>query len=81
MPSEIEPLLKALRTLQRATRVEPGTTDGVIATVYQLIDRGRSAEYGEIAAAAAGELQGLAVRISGPGPCYAFAQMQASPVP
>lgn len=72
-PSDIVPLLAALGTLQHGTRVEPGRTPGVIATVYQLIDRGRSAEYRDIAAAAAGELRGLSVRISGPSPCYAFA--------
>ncbi len=68
---EVEPLLKALEHLQRASRIEPGKTAGLIATVYHLIDRGSSEEYRRVVESAAGGWE-LSVRISGPSPCYAF---------
>jgi hypothetical protein len=71
-PPEIVPLLGALSQIQRATRVERGRTPDVIATVYQLIDRGRAGEYLDIATAAARRIEGVSVRITGPSPCYAF---------
>jgi hypothetical protein len=73
VPGAIAPLLDALKPLPRTTRVEASKTTGVIATVYQLIDRGSSAEYLTRAHDAARALPHLSVRISGPGPCYAFA--------
>ena len=72
-PSQIAPLLDALKPLQRATRVETAKTAGLIATVYQLIDRGSSDDYATRVENVARLLHGLTVRISGPGPCYAFA--------
>jgi hypothetical protein len=72
-PVEVLPLIHGLAGIQRATRVEPGRTPDVIATVYQLIDRGRSAEYASKASALAAEMSALKVRITGPSPCYAFA--------
>jgi hypothetical protein len=72
VPAEVAPLLKAVERLQRATRVEAGTAAGVIATMYQLIERGSSDEYREVVRAAAAALT-VSVRISGPSPCYAFA--------
>jgi hypothetical protein len=72
VPAEVAPLLSALERLQRATRVEAGATPGVIATVYQLVDRGSSDEYHEVVRAAAAA-SSVSVRVSGPSPCYAFA--------
>lgn len=72
MPREVLPLLDALKRWQRATRVEAGRSAGVVATVYQLIDRGSSAEYEAVVKAAARALPGLSIRVTGPAPCYAF---------
>ena len=60
------------RPLARETRVEPGKASGVIATVYQLIDRGTSAEYAAAVKAVAGARPDLSIRVTGPAPCYAF---------
>ena len=73
MPPEIAPLLERLRPVQRAMRVERGHAPAVVATVYHLIDRGRSAEYVDAANAAGCEMSELSLRITGPAPCYAFA--------
>jgi hypothetical protein len=72
IPDDIRPLLDALRPLERATRVERGKATGVVATVYQLIDRGTSAAYRTAASQVAGSSR-LSILISGPSPCYAFA--------
>jgi hypothetical protein len=72
VPQDVTTLLDAVRRLQRATRVEPGKTPGIVATVYQLINRGASAEYYLLVNVAAKRLPGLSVRVSGPAPCYAF---------
>jgi Gas vesicle synthesis protein GvpL/GvpF len=72
VPAAIVPLLEALRPLARDTRVEPGKTPGMIATLYQLIDRRTSAAYKAAVTAAAGTRPDLSVRVSGPSPCYAF---------
>jgi hypothetical protein len=71
-PAAIEPLLAALEPLARDTRVEPGKAPGIIAAVYQLIDRGTSAEYRRAVKATADRLPELSIRITGPAPCYAF---------
>jgi hypothetical protein len=73
VPDDIRPLLEALRTLQSGERVEAGRTAGVIATVYHLIARGRSEEYVRIVHEAERPLAHLAIRVTGPSPCYAFA--------
>jgi hypothetical protein len=73
MPQEIRPLLEALQPVQRGSIVERGQTAGLIATVYQLIDRGTGETYRRTAAHAASALPHLRVHISGPAPCYAFA--------
>ena len=72
-PYELEPLLDALRTYQRATKIEAGRHAGLIGTVYQLIDRGASEAYRRTAEEAATKLPDLTVRITGPAPAYAFA--------
>ena len=69
---EIAPLLDALRDLARATRIESGSGD-LVATVYQLIDRGAGNEFSTRVAAAAGRMPTLTLRVSGPAPPYAFA--------
>jgi hypothetical protein len=71
-PPAIAPLIDALKPLQRATRIEASTTSGMIASVYQLIDRGSSETYVERVQAVAPRIADLTVRISGPSPCYAF---------
>jgi hypothetical protein len=72
-PPEIAPLLRALKPIQRATRVEAGRHSGVVATVYHLIDRGTDGTYRDAVASAAADLPTLIVRVTGPSPCYAFA--------
>jgi hypothetical protein len=72
VPPGIASLLDALKPLARETRVEPGKASGVIATVYQLIDRGTSAEYAAAVKAVAGARPDLSIRVTGPAPCYAF---------
>ena len=71
-PPAIGPLLAALEPLVRDTRVEPGKAPGIIAAVYQLIDRGSSVEYERAVKAAADRMPELSIRITGPAPCYAF---------
>lgn len=71
VPAEIRPVLEALAPLVRATRVQEGRQPGVIATVYQLIDRGASAAYLQ----AIPTVPGLHIRTSGPSPAYAFGEV------
>jgi hypothetical protein len=73
VPPAIAPLLDALKPFQRVTRVERGRHAGVVATVYQLIDKGTADAYRRAAADAAATLPAVTVRISGPAPAYAFA--------
>jgi Gas vesicle synthesis protein GvpL/GvpF len=76
-PPELAPLLTAVRGLQHATRIEPGRHSRVVATVYQLIDRGSSDGYRHRVEVAAATLADLTVRVSGPAPAYAFAALSA----
>ena len=73
MPEEITQVIDALRGLQSATRVEAGRTAGVVATVYQLIDRGTSEKYVRAVREIGLASPHLSIRVSGPSPCYAFA--------
>jgi hypothetical protein len=73
VPPAIAPLLDALKPFQRMTRVERGRHPDVVATVYQLIERGSAEAYRQAAADASAKLPALTVRISGPSPAYAFA--------
>lgn len=73
VPPEIAPLLEALKPLQRVTRVERGRHANVLATVYQLIDKGSAEVYWRAAEDAAATRPSLTIRISGPSPAYAFA--------
>ena len=74
VPPELAPLLDATRAIARATRVERSEHAAVVGTVYQLIDRGQSAEYGDLVEGADEMMPGLSVRVSGPSPAYAFAR-------
>lgn len=67
-PRELAPLLNALKPLVRATKVEAGRQEGLLATVYQLVDRGTADAY----ASTANGVPAMHLRISGPSPAYAF---------
>ena len=67
-PRELAPLLDALKPLVRATKVETGRQEGMIATVYQLVDRGTAGAY----TSTANSVAAMHLRISGPSPAYAF---------
>jgi hypothetical protein len=71
-PAEIVPLLDAVAHVTRATIVERGKTRDVIATVYQLIDRGTSEAYRAALASVSVSELARSVHVSGPAPCYAF---------
>lgn len=71
-PAELEYLLAAVGTRVRATRIEPGRSPGMVATVYHLIDRGTSEAYRAALESVAARQTHHQVRISGPAPCYAF---------
>jgi Gas vesicle synthesis protein GvpL/GvpF len=73
VPSEISGLTSAVHSLQRATRIERGRVEGLVATVYQLIDRGSSDAYRAAITQAAATLPALTIRLTGPSPPYAFA--------
>ena len=72
VPGEIRTLLDQLKPLPRATRIERATHEPLIATVYQLVDRGRSAEFREQVEQIATRLPHLTLRVSGPSPAFAF---------
>jgi gas vesicle protein GvpL/GvpF len=66
---EIEPLRTALSTLVRAERAQPHG-ESLVASVYHLIDRGRSAEYLRMVAEVPLEVR---VSATGPWPAWSFA--------
>jgi hypothetical protein len=76
-PREVAPLMTAVGDLQRATRIDRGRHPGVVATVYQLVDRGSSDQYRQRVEMAAATSADLTVRVSGPAPAYAFATLSA----
>lgn len=80
-PAELTPLTDLLRPLQRATRIEQGRHEGLLATLYQLIDRGSSETYRRAAEEATTELPTMSLRITGPAPAYAFADLAAPQAP
>ena len=79
VPSEITGLTSAVQPLQRATRIERGRVEGLVATVYQLIDRGSSEAYRAAIKQAAAAQPSLTVRLTGPSPAYAFAAVVPKP--
>ena len=68
---ELEPLRARLSDLVRAERVEPHAEPGLIASVYHLIDRGRSAQY--VRAVESAAIEPLRVSATGPWPAWSFA--------
>jgi hypothetical protein len=76
IPHEVRPIVESLKPLVRATRVEATRHEAAIATVYHLIDRGASATYFKAAHAAAEGIPDVRVRVRGPSPAYAFADLR-----
>jgi hypothetical protein len=70
---EIDPVRPALASVVRAERAERHRTPPLVASVYHLVDRGRSAAYRTAIRRAAGAVRGVRLRVSGPWPPYAFA--------
>ena len=70
---ELEPLRPRLDALVAAERVELRATPPWRASVYHLIERGRSAEYREAVEANLDLVGGVRLRVSGPWAPYAFA--------
>lgn len=70
---ELEPLRPRLDALVTAERVERRTTPPLKASVYHLIERGRSAEYRDAVEANLDLVAGVRLRVSGPWAPYAFA--------
>ena len=75
IPPEIQRLIDGLRSLQRATRIERGRVERLIATIYSLIERGSSDAYRAAVRQAAASVPSVTVRVTGPGPAYAFANL------
>jgi hypothetical protein len=70
---EAEPLREAVKRWVRAERIERHTSGRLTGTIYHLVPRGASEQYGAAIRAAA-ETAGLAVVVTGPWPPYAFAE-------
>jgi hypothetical protein len=70
---EIEPLRPALAAWIRAERAERHSTPPLVASVYHLVERGRSPEYLAALRGAVRRLVGIRVRASGPWAPYGFA--------
>jgi hypothetical protein len=70
---ELDPARPGLAALVRAERVERHDAAPLLASVYHLVERGRSRAYRAALARAAPRLLGIRVRPSGPWPAYAFA--------
>lgn len=69
---ELDALRSGLARLVRAERVERHDAPPLLATVYHLVDRGRSAEYLAWLDRAASHAHPVRLRASGPWPAYAF---------
>lgn len=70
---ELALVRQRLATLIAAERVERRTTPPLRASVYHLIERGRSGAYRETVEAAGALVAGVRLRITGPRAPYAFA--------
>jgi hypothetical protein len=70
---ELEPLRPRLEALVAAERVELRATPPLRASVYHLIERGRSAEYRDAIEGHLDLVAGVRLRVSGPWAPYAFA--------
>jgi hypothetical protein len=69
---ELAPLRRRLGDLVAAERVEPRATPPLLASVYHLIARGRSADYRDAVERDQAPLAGVRLRLSGPWAPYAF---------
>lgn len=69
---ELDAVRRGLAPLVRAERVERHDAPPLVATVYHLVDRGRSAEYLARLDRAAPRAHPVRVQASGPWPAYAF---------
>jgi hypothetical protein len=69
---ELAQLRARLDGFVRAERVEPRDATPLRASVYHLIERGRSAAYREAVETNAALVAGVRLRVSGPFPPYAF---------
>lgn len=72
LPTEAVEVVSAVRALVREERTERGRVQGMLATVYHLIDRGRGADYRAAMEARASLLTALSIGVAGPSPAYAF---------
>jgi hypothetical protein len=72
VPPPVPSLLRRLDDLARATRVDAGRTSGLLATVYHLIPRGSHEDYLARVRRLQSDAPHVAMRVSGPSPCYAF---------
>jgi hypothetical protein len=75
---EIEPLRAALAKLIVAERAERHDRPPLLASVYHLVERGRSRAYRRAVSTACSRLAGIGLSISGPWPPYAFAPEAAA---
>lgn len=70
---EIDPIRPAVAAFVRAERAERHQSPPLVASVYHLVDRGRSAAYRAALRRAARAAGGVRLHVSGPWPPYAFA--------
>jgi hypothetical protein len=75
---ELEPLRPRLDALVAAERVELRATPPLRASVYHLIERGRSAEYRDAVEGSLDLVAGVRVRVSGPWAPYAFVPLSVA---
>jgi hypothetical protein len=79
---ELAPLRERLAGVVAAERIERRTTPPFRASVYHLIERGRSGAYRETVEAAGDLVAGVRLRVSGPLAPYAFAPaLRGEPTP
>jgi hypothetical protein len=74
VPPELTPFLDALKTVIADSRIESGRHEGVVASVYHLIDRGSDSVYRAAVEKAGPLLPSAKIRVSGPSPTYAFTE-------
>jgi hypothetical protein len=75
---EAQTLAAALRPIVHDERIERGKVNGVVASLYHLIERTSGPGYRRAVVKAASELPGVAIRVSGPSPAYAFTVLPGS---
>lgn len=75
---EARTLAEALRPLVHDERIEQGKVNGVMASVHHLIERANGPAYRRAVVKAATDLPGVAIRVAGPSPAYAFTAFTGS---